>query len=78
MIAGFQRETDVNNGMASRDPAQPASEGIDEAGEVIYPDDIDDWAERLEVTAEQLRAAMRRVGPRADDVERYLGNPDVV
>ena len=51
---------------------------VADAGDCIYPDDIDDWAERFEVTPEQLRAAMRRVGARADDVARYLANPDVV
>ena len=69
----------------SRPEDEAAAAGSDDApvtdaggGEHIYPDDIDDWAERFEVTPEQLRAAIRRVGAQVDAVERYLGNPDVV
>ena len=68
---GQDSRVDVASGDASADC-------VADAGDCIYPDDIDDWAERFEVTPEQLRAAMRRVGARADDVARYLANPDVV
>ncbi len=30
------------------------------------------WARKLGVTASQLKAAVNAVGPRAEDVERYL------
>ena len=33
--------------------------------------------ERLDVTREQLRVAIRHVGFKVDDVARFLGNPDV-
>jgi hypothetical protein len=69
---GDESRLDIASGDAMMDCVATAG------GDCIYPDDIDDWAERFEVTPEQLRAAMRRVGARADDVARYLGNPDVV
>lgn len=34
--------------------------------------DLHDWAEHLRTTADTLREIVRRVGDRADDVERYL------
>lgn len=73
-----------NPGSTRPDEEAAASSAGDEpameagAAEHIYPEDIDDWAERFEVTPEQLRAAIRRVGAQVDAVERYLGNPDVV
>ncbi len=34
--------------------------------------EVRDWAARLGVTKEQLKAAVQAVGDRADDVERHL------
>jgi hypothetical protein len=67
--------------LAGTDPADAAAQleaGPGDAGDSIYPENVDDWADRLDVTREQLRAAIRRVGSRVDDVTRYLGNPDVL
>jgi hypothetical protein len=81
MASAFLSETNVPSGAnsAARSPNTIAEADLPaDPGDVIYPDDIDDWAERLEVTPEQLRAAIRRAGSRADDVARFLGNPDVI
>ena len=50
----------------------------DETAERIEPDNIQQWAELLEVTEEQLESAIALVGSNADDVIRQLGNPDVI
>jgi hypothetical protein len=63
-------------GISAADAAAQLDPGAD-ASEVIYPEDIDEWAERLDVTREQLRVAIRQVGSKVDDVARFLGNPDV-
>ncbi|HEU6454506.1 MAG TPA: DUF3606 domain-containing protein [Roseateles sp.] len=34
--------------------------------------ELRDWAKKLGVTGEQLKAAVAKVGDRAEDVERYL------
>ena len=64
------------DGVSAADAAAQLNPGAD-ASEVIYPEDIDEWAERLDVTREQLRVAIRQVGTKVDDVARFLGNPDV-
>ena len=64
------------DGISAADAAAQLDTGAD-ATEVIYPEDIDEWAERLDVTREQLRVAIRQVGSKVDDVARFLGNPDV-
>ena len=64
------------DGISAADAAAQLNPGAD-ASEVIYPEDIDEWAERLDVTREQLRVAIRQVGSKVDDVARFLGNPDV-
>jgi hypothetical protein len=33
------------------------------------------WTERFGVTADQLKEAVRKVGPMVDDVARQLGKP---
>jgi len=62
--------------------AEPASDlpppGIGEdrkpaADEVlIEPPDVQKWAKKLKVSAPRLREAIQRVGPVANDVQRYL------
>ena len=64
------------DGVSAADAAAQLDPDAD-ANEVIYPEDIDEWAERLDVTREQLRVAIRQVGTKVDDVARFLGNPDV-
>ena len=64
------------DGVSAADAAAQLDPSAD-ANEVIYPEDIDEWAERLDVTREQLRVAIRQVGTKVDDVARFLGNPDV-
>ena len=64
------------DGISAADAAAQLNPGAD-ASEIIYPEDIDEWAERLDVTREQLRVAIRQVGSKVDDVTRFLGNPDV-
>ena len=64
------------DGVSVADAAAQLNPGED-ASEIIYPEDIDKWAERIDVTREQLRVAIRQVGSRVDDVARFLGNPDV-
>ena len=34
--------------------------------------EVRDWSKRLGVSADQLRAAVKAVGDRADDVEKHL------
>jgi len=34
--------------------------------------EVRDWSKRFGVSADQLRAAVRAVGDKADDVERHL------
>jgi hypothetical protein len=34
--------------------------------------EVRDWSKRLGVSADQLRAAVKAVGDRVDDVERHL------
>jgi hypothetical protein len=64
------------DGATPADAAAQLDQSVD-ASELIYPEDLDVWAERLDVTREQLRVAIRQVGSRVDDVTRFLGNPDV-
>ena len=64
------------DGATPADAAAQLDPGTD-SSELIYPEDIDKWAERLDVTREQLRVAIRQVGSCVDDVARFLGNPDV-
>lgn len=70
---------DAEKAIDGATPADAAAqlEGSADASELIYPEDLDEWAERLDVTREQLRVAIRQVGSRVDDVTRFLGNPDV-
>lgn len=37
--------------------------------------ELRDWAAKFGVTQEQLKAAVARVGDRADEVERFLKHP---
>jgi len=83
--SGFAGNTELDDWLDAEkaiDGATPADaaaqlEPSADASELIYPEDIDEWAERLDVTREQLRVAIRQVGSRVDDVTRFLGNPDV-
>jgi hypothetical protein len=68
--------TNSTTGWTRKSRSTQLDPGAD-ANEVIYPEDIDEWAERLDVTREQLRVAIRQVGTKVDDVARFLGNPDV-
>ena len=73
----FERKTQF----AGTEPADAAAQLDAASGDATdsrYPADLDLWADRLDVTREQLRAAIRRVGSRVDDVTRYLGNPDIL
>jgi hypothetical protein len=60
-------------------PAEPAdSMEIPPAGDLrtpkerIEPDQIKQWAERLNVSTTRLREAVQRAGPVVDDVKRFL------
>ena len=64
-------------GISAEDAAAQLDPMSSDSSDHIYPEDIDEWAERLDVTREQLRGAVRRVGSRVDDVARFLGNPDI-
>jgi len=64
------------DGATLADAAAQLDPGTD-PGDLIFPEDLDAWADRLDVTREQLRVAIRHVGSRVDDVTRFLGNPDV-
>lgn len=35
--------------------------------------ELRDWSKKFGVTAEELKAAVKKVGPMADDVKRELG-----
>ena len=54
------------------------SKYADDDAERINADNIEQWAQRLDATEEQLRGAIAHVGSNVDDVIRYLGNPDVL
>jgi hypothetical protein len=83
--SGFAGNTELDDWLDAEkaiDGATPADAAAQldqsaDASELIYPEDIDEWAERLDVTREQLRVAIRQVGSRVDDITRFLGNPDV-
>lgn len=64
-------------GISAEDAAAQLDPMSNDSSDHIYPEDIDEWAERLDVTREQLRVAVRRVGSRVDEVARFLGNPDI-
>jgi hypothetical protein len=36
--------------------------------------EVQDWSKRFGVSAEELRKAVKKVGPNANDVESYLKN----
>ena len=40
----------------------------------IEPDQIKQWAERLNVSTTRLREAVQRAGPVVDDVKRFLSH----
>jgi uncharacterized protein DUF3606 len=40
----------------------------------IEPDQIKDWAQRLNVSTTRLREAVQRAGPVVDDVKRFLAH----
>jgi hypothetical protein len=42
--------------------------------ERIEPDQISQWAQRLNVSTTRLREAVRRAGPAVDDVKRFLSH----
>jgi len=50
--------------------AKQDSRGLPE--EDIKPDQIHRWAEDLDVTPEELRAAIERVGPISSEVRKFL------
>lgn len=52
---------------ANRGPADRSRINVHESYEVTY------WCAHFGVTAAQLHAAVRAVGPMAADVRRYLG-----
>jgi hypothetical protein len=52
-----------------RGPADRTRVNVHEDYEVKY------WTHKFGVTADQLRAAVRVVGPMARDVARHLGRP---
>jgi hypothetical protein len=70
---------DAEKAIDGATPADAAAQldSSTDSSELIFPEDVDEWAERLDVTREQLRVAIRKVGLRVDDVARFLGNPDV-
>src|SRR5690606_16460483 len=54
---------------------RPDYPDLDEAGiPHIEPDEVQRWARTLDVPAQRLREAIRRVGPVVDDVKRFLGS----
>jgi hypothetical protein len=40
----------------------------------IEPDQIKEWAQRLNVSTTRLREAVQRAGPVVDDVKRFLSH----
>jgi hypothetical protein len=50
--------------------AKQDSRGLPE--EDIKPDKIHQWAEELDVSPEELRAAIERVGPISSEVRKFL------
>ncbi|WP_322514202.1 DUF3606 domain-containing protein [Rhodopseudomonas palustris] len=52
-----------------RGPADRARVNVHEDYEVKY------WTQKFGVSADQLRRAVKAVGPMARDVARYLGKP---
>jgi hypothetical protein len=66
-------ESMVYSSTLDRDPAVTAG-----AEESIEDEQIELWAQRLEVSEEQLNAAIKHVGRRVERVRRFLANPDVL
>jgi hypothetical protein len=56
----------MSDDLNKRGPADRARVNVNEAHEARY------WASKWGVSEEELRAAVERVGPMADDVERAL------
>lgn len=54
---------------------RPDFPDLDEAGVPhIEPDQVQRWAKTLDVSAQRLREAIRRVGPVVEDVKRFLAS----
>lgn len=56
-----------NDGAAPADDVNP-----DTPARQIAPDAVKHWARELNVPAPRLREAIRRVGPRVEEVRRFL------
>jgi hypothetical protein len=61
---------------ATSTAAAPADGGAgpDSTTKQIAPDAVKRWARELNVPAPRLREAIRRVGPRVDEVRRFLAS----
>lgn len=56
-----------------REPQDPRQQQLDRPRVVFsHPDDVDYWTRELRASEVSLRAALRDVGNRVDDVRRYL------
>ena len=53
--------------LTRRKPEDPTKINVNQSWEIEY------WTKRLGVTEQQLRTAVKNVGPLVKDVKRYLG-----
>jgi hypothetical protein len=66
-IEGKQKEAIMSDDLSKRGAPDRQRVNINEEHEVRY------WTGALNVTPEQLRKAVKEVGPMADDVRKWLG-----
>ncbi|MDB5808664.1 MAG: hypothetical protein JWN94_786 [Betaproteobacteria bacterium] len=80
---GFTGDQQVDDWLAAEKAlaAESAPKGDDDlkargyVEEDIQPDEVEQWAERLQVSPERLRVAIQRVGPVSSEVEKFLQDP---
>ena len=57
------------------EPAEPVEvNDPPKTKERIEPDQMKEWAKRLNISTTRLREAVQRVGPVVDDVKRFLAH----
>jgi hypothetical protein len=72
-MASAETRSGVEAGAASDETAASRPDGGTKAEpEQIAPDQVKQWARKLNVPAPRLREAMRRVGPSVSDVKQFL------
>jgi hypothetical protein len=72
-----QYEKSIGENRTGRaNPPTTTDERAEIDNQVIEPDEIRQWAPRLNVSATRLREAIKNTGNRLSDIKRYLSKPD--